>query len=139
MSEERKKVLAMLADGKITVDEAEQLLAALDRRADLPDDRGEADGGRRPKYLRVVVQNKTGGDNVNIRVPLALIRAGIKLGAVVPAEVRGKVQSALTDKGIDINLRGTDPDTVEQMITSLCDLSVDVSGDKGETVRVFSE
>ena len=139
MSEERKKILTMLADGKITVDEAEELLAALAGRSEPAADRGEGDAGKGPKYLRVVVQNTTGGENVNIRVPLALIRAGIKLGSIIPAEAHAKIHSALKDKGIDINLPRPDPDTVEQMIASLCDLSVDVSGGKGETVRVFSE
>jgi hypothetical protein len=89
-----------------------------------------------PKYLRVVVQDPGkeggGGDHVNIRVPLQLIRAGMKLGAVLPPEAMVKVGEALEDKGIKLDLRNLTPDTLDELIEALGDLTLEVTGDHGE-------
>ena len=53
MQEERKKILEMVADGKISVDEAERLLTALDQ--DEQSEQMKHTPGRRPQYLRVMV------------------------------------------------------------------------------------
>ena len=53
MNEERKKILEMLAAGKINVEEAERLLCAL--ASSRPDSRGEF-RQIAPKYLRVLVE-----------------------------------------------------------------------------------
>jgi hypothetical protein len=77
MSEERKKILEMLAQGKIGVDEAERLLSAL---SDSPDESGSEEKADKPKikYFRVMVEPGPGSttkDRVNVRVPIKLIRA----------------------------------------------------------------
>jgi len=43
-------------------------------------------------------------EKVNIRIPFQLLRAGIKLASVVPVDVQGKVNDALKEKGINIDL-----------------------------------
>ncbi len=74
MSEERKKVLEMLATGKITAEEAEKLLDKLSNAATNspagtePNTANAAHGATRPKYLRVVV-DQPGREQVNMRVP----------------------------------------------------------------------
>ncbi len=40
-------------------------------------------------------------DRVNIRVPLKLIRAGLKLASFIPKDAQDKVNEALQEKGID--------------------------------------
>ena len=37
MNEDRKRILGLLAEGKITADEAERLIAALERRTPVPE------------------------------------------------------------------------------------------------------
>lgn len=136
MSEERKKVLEMLAEGKITSDEAERLLEKLGPQGDEPRPvRVETPDSRRsgvPKYLRVLVDS-TDGDKVNIRVPLALVRTGIKLSTMLPSEASAK----LKDKGIDLGqlseLQG------DELLKALEDLTVDVDSSDGDTVRIFCE
>jgi hypothetical protein len=131
MSEERKRVLEMVAAKMISVEEAERLLAAL---ADGPE--GEEAGGS-PKFLRVHVDS--GGEKVNVRVPLKLLRAGMKLGALIPGAAGEQVNAELRKHGIDLsNLKAEDFDDV---IDSLAELEVDVQeGEEGATtVRVFSE
>ena len=76
MSEERKKILEMLAAGKISADEAERLIAALEtaehreREAD-----GRSTRSTTLRYLRVVVDDSE--HRVNVRIPIKLIRAGL--------------------------------------------------------------
>jgi hypothetical protein len=131
MSEERRRVLEMVAAKMVSVDEAERLLAAL---ADSSE--GEATGSG-PRFLRVHVDS--GGEKVNVRVPLKLLRAGMKLGALIPGAAGDQVNAELRKHGIDLsNLKAEDFDDV---IDSLADLEVDVrEGEEGTTtVRVFSE
>ena len=130
MSEERKKVLEMLAEGAVSVEEAERLLDALGRQPE----EGKKEGS--PRYLRVQVE---GGDaeRVNVRVPFKLLRAGMKLGALIPGAAGEQVSGELKKHGIDLSR--IDPDDLEDVIQSLEDLQVDVDGDQGEKVRVFCE
>jgi len=147
MSAEGRKVLEMLAAGKITPDEAEQLLQRLDSSTppergpeddatDAPGDQGPAqDGPRRPRpprYLRVVVDSPE-RDSVNVRLPLGLVRTGLKLPSLLPR----KVSQRLSERGIDLAQLGKLDD--EALIAELAALQVDVSADNGETVRIFCE
>ncbi len=91
MNEQRHQVLQMLAEGKITADEAERLIDALAReQPESP--RGAAPGPKpRPKYLRVVVSSDDTADGegpgrINIRVPLQLLRAGVRLTSLLPPQ-----------------------------------------------------
>lgn len=138
MNEDRRKVLDMLAEGKITAAEAERLLAALDAAGPA----GEAEtGGRRCwKYLRVLVEPGPGSqsqDKVNIRVPMKLIRAGLKFAAFVPQAAHGKVNEALREKGFDVDLAKITPQDLEDLVSNLDDMTVEVDGK--EKVRIFCE
>lgn len=147
MSENRRKILEMLAQNKISSDEAYRLLNAIES--------GEGGQGstskayatvkEKAKYLRVTVlpdpKNEQSGnvDRVNVRVPMSLIRAGIKLTSLIPNEAREKVNSALREKGIDFDMRNVKPEDIEGLIEALSELEVDVVTSKGEKVKVFVE
>ena len=152
MSQERHRILQMLADGKLSVDEATQLLdaaggpvgpsAAGAIPADTP-----AGGSRQVKYLRITVDDPgdeaagKGAERVNIRVPIKLLRAGIKLGSLMPGDVGEKVGEALSAKGINLNLDvgKLAPDDLEELIGGLADLTIDVDGKGNEKVRIRCE
>ena len=58
MNEHRRRILDMLAEGKINADEAERLIAALEKS---PSPELSATAGRgNPRYLRVVVDADEG-------------------------------------------------------------------------------
>lgn len=143
MSEERIRILQMVADKKVTIEEAERLLTALES-AGRPEreDKVETTDKSSAKFLHVVVQKKQGPsgrkEDVNIRIPLALVKAGVKLGRLLPGQAQDKVSSALRDKGIDIDLGHIDTDTLNQLIEALRTMSIDVDTDD-EKVRIFSE
>ena len=85
-----------------------------------------------PKYLRILV-NSSDGDEVNIRVPLQLVRAGLKLSTVLPNDAKEKI----TEKGIDLSKLGELEG--EALIEALRELSVDVDSSDGDVVRIFCE
>jgi len=133
MSEERKKILEMLAAGKITAEEAERLLDKIEATpADEANTGSRTGDPKKIKYLRVLVDGAE-GDKVNVRVPINLIRTGIKLSAVLPIHASKK----LDDQGLDLN--GLAKMADEDLIEALADLQVDVDSSDGEVVRVFCE
>lgn len=140
MNEDRKRILAMLADGKITADEAERLLDALGRPPSLAAPNG-ASASNAPKYFRVVVEANEPGENqskVNVRVPMQLLRAGVRLSALIPPRARDEVNAAMAREGIPFDINQLKPENLEELIEHLSDFSVDVD-DSHAKVRVFCE
>jgi hypothetical protein len=143
MNEDRRHVLGMLAEGKITADEAERLIAALGEPRAAAPLAGETTGARvnRPKYMRVVVDANDPGEGptkVNIRVPMQLLRAGVKLGSLIPAHARDKVNAAMAKEGIPFDLNQLKPENLEELVEQLNDLTVDVDNERAK-VRIFCE
>ena len=109
-SEERMKILKMIEEGKLSVEEGTKLLAALsDRRVPTPPRPPGAPGGAR--WLRIRVTDvRTGRSKASVQIPLALVDAGIKIGAHFAPEVEGvnmsnvmdAVRSGMTGKIIDV-------------------------------------
>ena len=137
MSEETRKILDMLHEGKIGVEEAEKLLAAVGPASPSSDVPATAAAAR--KYLRIQVEpdQGSGGDRVNVRVPMKLIRAGLKLAAFLPREAQTQVNDALKEKGMDLDLSKLTPEDLEDLVANLDDLTVDVEGK--QKVRIYSE
>jgi hypothetical protein len=147
MNENHKKILEMLAEKKISVDDAYRLLNTIDSaesRQESTPKSGTAVKDK-PKYLRVTIvpdpehEQSKDVDRVNVRVPMSLLRSGIKLASLIPTEARGKVDGALKEKGIDFNTRNMKPEDIEELIESLSELEVDIVSSKGEKVKVFVE
>ncbi len=136
MSVETRKVLEMLAAGKITAENAEQLLDKLAAVKQVPEDSApQTQGGPGAaairKHLRIVVSG--GGDDVNMRVPLSFVRAGAGLIGMLPARVAQK----LNDRGVSLeNLSHLQGDKLNE---ALNELSIDVDADDGKHVRIFCE
>ena len=144
MSEERRRILQMLAEGKVTAHEAETLLDAFsnDNRPALPISASRADVVADPKYLRVLVEGhdeQYGGGKVNVRVPFMLIRAGMRLAALLPVAAHEPINRALRENGVDIDISKIKPENLEDLVTHLRELTVDVEGSHGEKVRVYCE
>ena len=131
----------MLAQGNISVEEAEKLLAAVtsEQATPHPSQSGKVPRASGFRYLRVLVEpgpDSEKGDKVNIRVPLNLIRAGLKWASFVPSETRSKINESLKEKGIEMDFDQMTLDA-EELIVHLNDLEVEVEGK--EKIRVFCE
>ena len=160
MTEERRRVLDLLAEGKINADEAERLLNALNgaARAAPEEDSGPFAGMRRfrrhvhrmhrehqehhsagRRYVYVVIDQE-GSDGrkerMRMKVPVKLLKAGISLSGLMPREVRERVQTALKAKGIEVDpfsLRGDE----DEILSALADLEIDI-GNRGEKIRIYT-
>jgi len=149
MNEHRRQILQMLSEGKISADEAERLIAAAEEPSATKssDVAGRAAGKDRPKYLRVQVDSEDGGGHdgptkVNVRVPMQLLRAGVKLAYLIPTAALQKANLAMHEKGIPVDLTQIKPENLEDLVEQLSDLTVDVDQKDAENkvkVRVFCE
>jgi hypothetical protein len=148
MNEHRRQILQMLSEGKVSADEAERLISAIEEpTATKSSDVGSPSGKDRPKYLRVQVDSEDGGGHdgptkVNVRVPMQLLRAGVKLAYLIPAAALQKANLAMHEKGIPVDLTQIKPDNLEELVEQLSDLTVDVDQKDANTkvkVRVFCE
>ena len=112
--EERMKILKMIEEGKISAEEGTKLLAALaeGRRSSLdPTAPGRSGRPGAPRTLRIrVTDMMTGRSKASVQIPLALVDAGMKIGAHFAPEVEGvdmtnvmdALRSGVTGKIIDV-------------------------------------
>ena len=136
MTAERLRILNLVAEKKISADEAATLLDALGQPG--------ADAGSSPRaaprYLRVLVEGSDGnhGGRVNVRVPMSLLRAGVRLAALLPPGVHDQINKALHQNGVELDVSKIKPENLEELVEHLGELTVDVENG-AEKVRVFCE
>jgi hypothetical protein len=143
MTEERRRILNMMAEGKINAAEAESLLDALSGNSStqLVAARSQSQmSSSGPKYLRVLVEGQVEGkpNKVNVRVPFELIRAGMRLAALIPVVAYEPVNRALKENGVDIDISKLRGEDLEGLVAHLQELQIDVD-DGTDKVRVFCE
>jgi hypothetical protein len=167
MNDDRNRILDLLASGKITAEEAARLLDALETGSG-PGTEGEAakaggkgnwsklftgsgaktsgrtgatgagHNGAPPKFMYVkVVSGK--GDNVNVKIPLNLVRAGLKLTSLIPQPARDQMNKAMLEKGMSFDLNDFKPEDLEELIEALREMEIDVDSNNGDKVRVYAE
>jgi len=110
-SEERMKILKMIEDGKLSAEEGTKLLSALNSPRIPTPPRPPGMSGGTPRWLRIRVTDvRTGRSKASVQIPLALVDAGMKIGAHFAPEVQGvdmsnvmeAVRSGVTGKIIDV-------------------------------------
>ena len=123
-SEERMKILKMIEEGKLSAEEGARLLSALSSGSRLVSSAGglAASGAR---WLRVRVTDvNTGRSKATVQIPIALIDAGMKIGAHFAPEIDGVDMTQL----------------MEALRTGMTGKIIDVTDDEdGEHVEIFVE
>lgn len=145
MSEDRARILNMLAAGTITADEAERLLDALETRAQapaaqpLPVIAGDPTPllNALPKFLFVKVDSAD-GDTVDVKIPLALLRSGLKLTSLIPPQAMEQLTEQMGEKGISIDFSNLKPEDIDDLIQALREMEVNVDSKNGDKVRVYA-
>ena len=149
MSENQKKILQMLAEGKISVDEAQRLLALIGAEGEKENGSGNITHKSisAPRYMHVIVEPKLGAGRVegrdfhgkvNVRVPFGLIRAGMKFATLIPPDAAEHVDKAFKEKGLNFDIRKLKDEDLEELISALHDSEVNVDSEH-ETIRVYAE
>jgi hypothetical protein len=65
-----------------------------------------------------------------------LLKAGMKLGRLVPGKARAKVSSHLDELGLDVDLDRLDAKNIDVLLEALRESSIDIDSDK-EKVRIY--
>ncbi len=167
MGDDRTRILDLLAAGKITAEEAARLLDALQATpAESAEAEGSATaranagtkggssgwpkffyagaktgekGGTSgaPKFMFVKVVS-TKGDNVNVKIPLALVRAGLKLTSLIPPQAADQINKTMAEKGMSFDLTNFKPEDLEELVDALREMEVDVDSADGDKVHVYA-
>ena len=137
MSDDTRRILDLLAQGKISVDDAHRLIAAVNASYT-----PAAAADSTPRYLRIAVHQPAAGErrekDMNIRVPIAIVRGGMRLGAMIPGFGGERLRARLRDKLVDIDLSKLDPAALEAMLKDLGEMNIDIDSGRAQ-VRITCE
>lgn len=146
---ERMKILEMLKDGKITAEQADRLISKLEQLDSGPDedDPVEEPRGYRASAIALATKpkktkgkrflgihiNTHDGKNINVRLPLGIVKAGVKMTALLPESAT----EALREKGISLDelvkLHGDD------LTQALEELDIRISTEQGDHINIGAE
>lgn len=165
MSEETRRVLDLLAHSKITVEEADQLLAAIGGAGAAAAAEGGAASAPEtspPKYLRIAVTKIRGGSEdetlgrrwwtgeersgrprareITVRVPVTLVKNGLRLGGLIPGIVGSRLKARLRERGVDLDLSKIDLTTIDELLREFGEMNIDIdAGSRSAQVRITCE
>jgi polyhydroxyalkanoate synthesis regulator phasin len=145
VTEERRQILEMLAEGKINADEADRLISALGGASSTATATATAVQTKPlPKFIRVMIDAKEGNDDkpvhINLRVPIALLRAGVRLASMIPSVAQDRINKALREQGMDFDVSQIKPENLNEVIDQLQDLSIDIDQQQDDVkIRIFTE
>jgi len=151
--DDTRRTLDLLAQGKITVEEADRLLKALGNASSEPaaSQAAGADANRpKAKWVRINI-HKPAKDadhkskDVNIRVPISVMRGGMRLGAIIATFAGEKAALRMRQRGMDLDIEKINDDLsqfngpeFEQLLKSLDDVNIEVDDGKSN-VRITCE
>ena len=145
MSDDTRRILDLVAQGKISVDEAQQLLGAIDApAAEAATPAAGAEESEQPKarWLRISI-HKTGKEghrdkDVNIRVPIAIVKTGMRLGALIPGLAGDQVAKKMREKGLDVDFTKLDAAAIDSVLKDLGETNIDIDDGRSQ-VRITCE
>lgn len=122
MSEEKKKILEMLKNGEISVDEADKLLESLGTDTQSTDLARKKDN-LASRFIRIQV-NSQSGDNVRVNIPLSLAKVGMSF---IPQEAKAEMES-----------HGVNLESIIEAIEQGADGElVNIEDNSGDVVRIY--
>ena len=151
-TEDTRRILDMLSQGKITVDEADRLIKAMstDRPADTAAAQKLSDSRQPVRWFRINIHKPARDEahkpkDVSIRVPIAVVKGGMRLGAIIATFAGEKAAQRMKERGLDLDLatingdlsrmNGTEFDT---FMKSLEEMNIEIDDGKSQ-VRITAE
>jgi hypothetical protein len=150
-TDDTRRILDMLSQGKITVDDAEKLLKALS--AAQPTDAAAADPAtdeaRRARWVRINIHKPANEQHrekdVNIRVPIAVVKGGMRLGAIIATFAGEKAAQRMKARGIDLDMAKINGDfskmngaEFDAFLKSIDDANIEIDDGRSQ-VRITCE
>ena len=147
-TDETRRVLDLLAQGKITVDEADRLLKAMGAQTAAAPDQATDDRGP-ARWIRVHIHKPANEHreqkDVSIRVPISVVKGGMRLGAIIATFAGEKAARRMRARGIDIDLSKVNGDLsnlngpeFDSFLKTLDDVNIEVDDGKSQ-VRITCE
>jgi hypothetical protein len=137
---ERIRILNMVGEGKITAEEAEKLLDALERRCageqetiELKDKRG-----RKSKKFRVKIDpgDSGGKTKVNVGIPLSMVRA---FGPFITKNMPKEAMEEMGRCGVDLKRILEELDTLAEEGGDEDIVNIHTDGEDPSKIRIFFE
>ena len=151
-TDDTRRILDMLSQGKITVDDADRLLKALSGAR--PGEAAAAadavtDEPHRTRGVHINVHKPANDDrpvkDLNIRVPIAVVKGGMRLGAIIATFAGEKAAQRMKARGIDLDMAKISGDfskmngvEFDAFLKSLDDMHIEVDDGKSQ-VRITCE
>ncbi|HEV3139240.1 MAG TPA: hypothetical protein VGY57_01925 [Vicinamibacterales bacterium] len=144
-TDDTRQILDMLSQGKITVDEADRLVKAVCGAQPAAETSADAstDAAERRRWIRINV-HKLPKDasqkprDVNIRVPIAAVKGGLRLGAIIAEFAGEKTKQRMKEQGFDVDLSKINGPDFESFLKTLDDMNIEVDDGKSQ-VRITCE
>ena len=151
-TDDTRRILEMLSQGKITVDDADRLIQAVsaDRSAASTPADAASDAKPRARWFRINIHKPSKDDthqpkDVNIRVPIAVAKGGMRLGAIIATFAGEKAAQRMKARGLDLDLSAINGDLsrmngaeFEAFMKSLDEMNIEID-DGRSTVRITAE
>jgi len=125
MKDEIARIIAMLQEGKINAEEAEQLISAIKEGEQEP----QPKKGFLGKMLKVRIKSAT-RDNVVVNVPINIVKFALKMGHGIAWSIP-EAKAYAEEIDIDLLMNAIDNEIVGKI--------VDIQTDEGDTVIVAIE
>lgn len=84
------------------------------------------------KYLYVRVINCE--EHVNVRIPITILRAGLRLTSLLPKNTLAKINRHMSDHGIKLEDKN-----VDEMLNEVMRCAVDIQRKSGSVIQVYCE
>ncbi len=138
--EDKTRILNMVSEGKITVDEASILLDALNKKEKIAEEPIAMKGkqGRKPTKLRVNIDANENSkkSKVNVNIPLSLVKT---LGPIISKNLPKEAKEEMDKKGVDLVAIMNSIDEFIEAAGEEDIVNVDIEGDEPAKVRVYVE
>ena len=151
-TDDTRRILDLLSQGKITVDDADRLIKAMS--ADVPAGTATADtaadGGQRARWFRINIRKPASDQahtpkDVSIRVPIAVVKGGMRLGAIIATFAGEKAALRMKQRGLDLDLSTINSDLsrmngaeFETFLKSLDEMNIEIDDGRSQ-VRITAE
>jgi len=145
-----RRVLDLLSQGKITVDEADRLIKAMSAdRTTAAEDTG-SDNRTAARWFRITIHKPATDQthkpkDLNIRVPIAVVKGGMRLGAIIATFAGEKAAQRMKERGVDLDLATINGDfsrmngaEFDSFLRSLDEMNIEVDDGKSQ-VRITTE
>ena len=151
-TDDTRRILDMLSQGKITIDDADRLIKAVGnpRSAETGTTEHPSDSRATPRWFRINIRKPPkdaahAPKDVNIRVPIAVVKGGMRLGAIIATFAGEKAAQRMKERGLDLDLSTINGDLsrmngaeFDTFMKSLDDMNIEIDDGKSQ-VRITAE